>query len=237
MLGWVYQSYLYYLPQYYQNVRGYSAIVSAALSAPIAITQAIASILSGQYISRRKRYGEVIWFGFGMWTLGAGLTILFDRNTHPAICVAALSIIGVGVGNVFQPTLVALQAHSPKRQRAVIISNRNFVRCTGGACGLAISATILQTGLLANLPTRFKYIAASIYSFPHFSDPQSADIVLSAYMKATKVLYIVNTAVIGLCFCACFLVHDKGLQRKEDITANNAMTAPQDEKSTQARQP
>jgi hypothetical protein len=90
MLGWVYQSYLYYLPQYYQNVRGYSAIVSAALSAPIAITQAIASILSGQYISRRKRYGEVIWFGFGMWTLGAGLTILFDRNTHPAIWLRCL---------------------------------------------------------------------------------------------------------------------------------------------------
>lgn len=69
LLGAVYQSYLYYLPMYYQNARGWSPIVSAAFTAPMVGCQALASIASGQYISRTKRYGEVIWAGFGLWTL------------------------------------------------------------------------------------------------------------------------------------------------------------------------
>lgn len=69
LLGAVYQSNLYYLPLYYQNARGWSPIVSAALTAPMVACQSIASISSGQYISRLKRYGEIIWAGFGLWTL------------------------------------------------------------------------------------------------------------------------------------------------------------------------
>lgn len=69
LLGAVYQSYLYYLPLYYQNARGWSPIASAAMTAPMVGCQALASIASGQYISRTKRYGEVIWAGFGLWTL------------------------------------------------------------------------------------------------------------------------------------------------------------------------
>lgn len=68
-LGAVYQSYLYYLPLYLQNVRQYSVVTSAAYTAALVVAQSIMSIISGQYISRRKRYGEVLWTGFGSWTL------------------------------------------------------------------------------------------------------------------------------------------------------------------------
>lgn len=69
LFGFVYQSYLYYLPVYLQNNRQFSVFKSAGLISAIVGTQAVASILSGQYISWRKRYGEVIWVGFGSWTL------------------------------------------------------------------------------------------------------------------------------------------------------------------------
>lgn len=69
LLGAVYQSYLYYVPLYLQNAHQYSVMTSALLYMPMVITQCISSIVSGQYISRYKRYGEVIMFGFGTWTL------------------------------------------------------------------------------------------------------------------------------------------------------------------------
>lgn len=178
--------------------------------------QSVGSVVSGQYISRRHHYGIILWSGFTSWTIGCGLSILFDQETNPGVCVVALLLIGTGVGFVFQPTLVALQAHSPKSQRAVIISSRNFFRCAGGACGLAISATILQSGLRSHLPVDLKYIASSIYNLPTFDDPETTAIVLSAYMKATKYLYITNTAVIGLCLCACVLIKDRGLKREDE---------------------
>ncbi|KAI1370448.1 major facilitator superfamily domain-containing protein [Hypoxylon crocopeplum] len=214
LLGWSYQSLVYYLPQYYQNVRGYDTVVSAALSIPIVVMQSIFSILSGQYISRRQRYGKVIWAGFFCWTLGSVIiTAVFSRSTHPAICVVALAIIGAGVGNAFQPTLVALQVHSSKRHRAVVISTRNFCRASGGAFGLAASALVLQTSFRANLPPEDADLVNYVYALPDTFEDN--DGLLDAYMASIRNVFIMNTIVIGICLLACLLVKDRGLQRSE----------------------
>lgn len=217
LLGWVYQSYLYYLPLYYQNARQYSPIVSAALTIPVLAIQSTSSVLSGQYISRRGRYIEVLWLGFGAWTLGCGLTVLFDRTTHPAVCSVILAIVGLGVGNIFQPTLVALQAHSPKAQRAVVVSNRNFFRCCGGACGLAVSAAVLQASLRSALPQELKHLSQYTYSLSSIANGPEREIVLDAYATASRNVFIMQVPLMGICLAGCFLIKDFGLQRQEPV--------------------
>ncbi|KAL4761572.1 major facilitator superfamily-domain-containing protein [Aspergillus foveolatus] len=218
LLGAVYQAYLYYLPLYYQNARGWSPIVSAALTSPLVACQSMSSVLSGQYISRCKRYGEVIWFGFGMWTLGAGLTLLFKTTTHPAAIAVIVAITGVGVGCTFQPTLVAFQAHCTKRQRAVVISDRNFFRCMGGACGLAISGAVLQATLRSHLPVGYEYLSDSTYSLPAQSSVPKAvwGGIVDAYTAASRAVFILQVPLIGVCFLACLCIKDQGLERPKD---------------------
>src|SRR6201996_5262642 len=133
------------------------------------VTQSIASICSGQYISRMKRYGECIVIGFTLLTIGTSLTTLFNRTIPLWGIVLILIMMGIGNGNVFQPTIISLQAHSPKNQRAIIISVRNFLRCLGGAVGLALSAAILQGTLRSSLPPQFQSLAHSVYSKPNYS--------------------------------------------------------------------
>ncbi|KAL6231714.1 hypothetical protein BDW75DRAFT_36594 [Aspergillus navahoensis] len=218
LLGAVYQAYLYYLPLYYQNARGWSPIVSAALTSPLVACQSVSSVLSGQYISRRKRYGEVIWFGFGTWTLGAGLTLLFKTTTHPAIIAVIVAMTGAGVGCTFQPTLVAFQAHCTKRQRAVVISDRNFFRCMGGACGLAISGAVLQVTLRSHLPAGYEYLSDSTYTLPAQSSLPEAvwGGVVDAYMAASRAVFILQVPLVGVCFLACLCISDHGLERPKD---------------------
>lgn len=132
-----------------------------------------------------------------------------------AVVVVTLAIIGVGVGFVFQPTLVALQAHVPKARRAVITSNRNFFRCAGGACGLAISAAILQTTLRAHLPSQLSYLAKSPYAIQDVAGTDK-DLILDAYMSASKAVFILQVPLIGLCLIGCILLKDMGLQRPEE---------------------
>ncbi|OJK03383.1 hypothetical protein ASPACDRAFT_21728 [Aspergillus aculeatus ATCC 16872] len=218
LLGAVYQSYLYYLPLYYQNARGWSPIVSAALTAPMVACQSLASITSGQYISRMKRYGEVIWAGFFMWTLGAGLMLLFDQHTSPGAIAVIVGIAGIGVGWTFQPTMIAFQAHATKSQRAVVISDRNFFRCIGGACGLAVSAALLQATLRSNLPAGYKDVAESSYTLPSRNGISDSDWeqILAAYVKASHSVFILQVPLIGTCLLACLFLRDRGLERPKD---------------------
>lgn len=69
LFGYVYYAELYYLPIYFQNVRRVSPVVSAALLTPLVVVQSLCSVVSGFYISKFSRYGEVIWLGFSSWTL------------------------------------------------------------------------------------------------------------------------------------------------------------------------
>lgn len=113
-----------------------------------------------------------------------------------------------------QPTLVGLQAHSPKYRRAVIISNRNFFRSAGGACGLAISAAVLQARLRATLPQEYKYISDSTYALPE--SVKHVPGVLDAYMAASHGVFILQVPLIAICFLCTGFIRDRGLEPPED---------------------
>lgn len=226
LFGIVYQSNLYYLPLYFQIVEGYSPIESAALLVPFVAMQSIISTSAGWYISTTKRYGEVIWTGYTLWTLGAGLTLTFARDFAIWKIVLILAVEGSGVGMIFQPTLVAAQAHSKKSDRAVVIAVRNFLRSFGGAVGLALSAAVYSNSLKNHLlnasitlpSTVTTTILGSILSVPDTSslNASQADEVLDAYMAASKSVFYIWAPLMACCLVLCVLIKDKGLARAEE---------------------
>ena len=229
LIGIVFYSLLYYLPIYYQSARQMSVIASAALILPLVITQSIASILSGQYISRIGRYGEVIWLGYACWTLGAGLHLIFSRTIPTIGIVFVLIIEGFGVGLVFQPTLVAAQAHSAKSDRAVVISARNFIRAFGGSVGLSIASAIYSNSLLRGLPTTLPSdlvtaIKGSIFDMPDMSTLPKGEkaTLLDAYANAAKAVFYLWFVSIAICLTLMVFIKDKGLQRKDENVAKQS---------------
>lgn len=226
LFGIVYYSHLYYLPIYYENARQFSPLLSATLTIPFVAGQSFFSILSGQYVSRTKRYGEIIWSGYALWTLGSGLILLLNRTSHKWQIAIFLIIEGAGVGFVFQPTLVAAQAHSLKRDRAVVISARNFLRSLGGALGLALSSAVFSNVLIkslnapnTSLPAAIKAeILASILRVPDLSGLSAVQRreVLDAYMDASRGVFTVWVPLMGVCLMLCLLIKDKGLTRPEE---------------------
>lgn len=149
---------------------------------------------------------------------GAGLTLLFDRDINPGAIAVIVGVVGFGTGLTFQPTLIAFQAHCTKAQRAVVVSDRNYFRCLGGACGLAISAAILQATLRANLPPGYEQLVNSSYSLPPRASVADADWeqILTAYAKASRGVFILQVPLIGTCLLACIFIRDRGLERPKD---------------------
>ncbi|TVY88394.1 putative transporter [Lachnellula willkommii] len=213
----------------------FSPILSAALTLPFVAAQSTMSILTGQYVSRMKRYGEIIWGGYALWTLGAGLILLLDRTTPRWQIIIFLLLEGSGVGGVFQPTIIAAQAHSSKRDRAVVIGVRNFSRSLGGALGLAISSAlfsnVLETSLNSisiPLPAGYKTgLLAAILKIPDVTSLTlvQKNEVLNAYMDASRAVFLLWVPLMGVCLALCVFIKDKGLQRAEEKQQTPELTA------------
>jgi Na+/melibiose symporter-like transporter len=202
----------------YQNVKGYSPLVSAALLLPLVVTQAISSTIAGFCMSKFNFYGYIIWGGFSIWLVGSGLLIQADKGLHIGWVCFFLFLVGTGTGMVFQPTLVALQAQTPKMQRAVVTSNRNFLRSSGGAVGLAVSSAILANVLRSSLPEHLSYVANSTFAAPDLStfDIQDQDAIANAYASASRAVFIFCAPLNALCLALCVFIKDQGLIREED---------------------
>lgn len=50
------------------------------------------------------------------------------------------------------------------------------------------------------------------------------DVVLDAYMSASRAVFILQVPLIGLCLLGCVLIKDRGLQRPEDVKVEQGTT-------------
>lgn len=218
LFGASYFGYLYYLPLYFQNVKGLSPVMSAVVFLSLVIPQSAASIVAGLYMSKFNRYIEVVWWGFGIWSVGSGLMIMSDENTNLGLVAFFLILTGCGTGSIFQPTLVALQAHCPKEQRAVVTSNRNTLRSLGAAVSIAVSGALLANTLKSSLPEELQYLAADSFASPDLSsfNAQQRKQISKAYAAASRAVFIWCFVLIAISLALTTIIRDSGLTRKTE---------------------
>jgi MFS family permease len=218
LFGASYFAYLYYLPLYFQNVKSLSPLMSAVVFLSLVIPQSAASVVAGLYMSKFNRYIEVVWWGFGIWSVGSGLMIMCDENTNLGLVALFLILTGCGTGSIFQPTLVALQAHCPKEQRAVVTSNRNTLRSLGAAVSLAVSGALLTNTLRRSLPEELQYLAADSFAAPDLSSfsPQQRKQISQAYASASRAVFIWCFVLIAASLALTTIIRDSGLSRRTE---------------------
>ncbi|KAF2181366.1 major facilitator superfamily transporter [Zopfia rhizophila CBS 207.26] len=209
--GVCYYGNFFYLPIYFQSVLDFSALVSGALLLPVIVTTSIASMASGQVMSRSGRYMWIVFAGFVLWTLGTGLTCAFSRLTKMWKIVVALIVEGLGIGMTLQPTLVAILSNSSNSDRAVATGLRNFIRTIGGAFGLIISGAILANTLESQLSHHsfmnkdiMKSLTSSTYAVEKLGlTRDEKDLVLNSYMQGIRYIYVLYAACAGTNLLLC----------------------------------
>lgn len=222
--GMAYYGFTFYIAYYYQIVRGLDSIHSSILMLPLVIPQSVVSVISGQIISYTGHYIYVVIFGYSIWTLSCGLTLLFDLNTNYGIIVIVLLLMGSGVACTFQPTMVAAQSQAKKSERAVVISCRNVIRSFGGAMGLAIASLIISNTLISEinhqrsqgvLPNDYlNYMQNHIYSKIDTSvlTHDQVVVVRQMYMTSIRNFFYLTIPLLAICLITNLFVKDKGLQ-------------------------
>jgi EmrB/QacA subfamily drug resistance transporter len=139
------------LPLYLQIVFGLSPTNSGLASLPLMVGLLIASIGSGQIISRTGKYR--IFPITGTIVLAAGYLVLtFLTYDKPLWYIfIAMFLIGLGLGQMMQTLTLASQNAVQPTQMGVATGASTFFRQIGGTLGVAVLLSVLFASLPTNI--------------------------------------------------------------------------------------
>src|SRR4051795_8105549 len=135
---------LTYLPLFQQVVRGATPTESGLQLVPVMAGVLIASIASGQIISRTGRYKA--WPVAGTAIACAGMFALstMDAATSTGAAAAFMFVLGLGLGMVMQVLVLAVQNAVPYEQLGVATSGATLFRSIGGGQGVAATGALVS---------------------------------------------------------------------------------------------
>jgi EmrB/QacA subfamily drug resistance transporter len=140
-----------YIPLYQQIVRGLSPTKSGLLMLPMVVGMFIASMGSGQLITRTGRYRIFPLIGTVLLAIGLWLFSHLGIATSYVVLSLWMLVIGLGLGQLFQVPTLAVQNSTDRENLGTATSTVSFFRSIGSALGGAIFGTILISRLTHHL--------------------------------------------------------------------------------------
>jgi EmrB/QacA subfamily drug resistance transporter len=140
-----------YMPLYLQNVRGHSPTTSGLLMTPMMAGLLVASIGSGNLISRFGRYKPFPIAGTALITVGLVLLSRLYVDTSSVQAALYMVVLGLGMGMVMQVLVLVAQNAVDYRDLGVATSGSTLFRSVGGSIGVAVFGAIFANQLTSNL--------------------------------------------------------------------------------------
>ncbi|KAL6243104.1 hypothetical protein RBB50_010204 [Rhinocladiella similis] len=201
-------THVYYLPFYFQAVKGTSAEGSGIRTIPYLVSITLSSIVVGGSITVLGPYVPFTWFGSAVFAVGSGLlhTLKVDSSTGTWIGYQILT--GVGAGACVQIPFIAVQVVLTKKDMPVGNAVAIFFNSLGGAISISIAQNIFSNGLVNEIPKYTKgvnpytIIGAGATHIREVTPPSQLAGVLKAYNIAVTNSYILAIA----CACIAFLL-------------------------------
>jgi EmrB/QacA subfamily drug resistance transporter len=132
-----------YVPVYAQGVLHSSATSSGVILIPLSLGWVIASIVSGQLIARTGRYRIYPLLGSLLVLAGTLLLTQLDAHSSRAAVSGYLTVIGVGMGTMFQTFVIATQNRVDFSDLGVATAAIQFGRSMGGSISVAVLGALL----------------------------------------------------------------------------------------------
>ena len=143
-----------FTPLVFQGVLGISATNSGALITPMMFGLLAASTLTGFAMRRIKYYRYLGTLGVAVMIVGMYLLSQITPSIPEWRVVAALIVVGLGIGTTFPLYLTAVQVALPRQFMGVASSQIQFWRNLGGTVGSSILGAVLANRLPGYLNTQ-----------------------------------------------------------------------------------
>lgn len=141
------------LPLYLQIVTGLTPTESGFATLPMIGGLMIASITSGQLVSRTGKYR--IFPILGTAFMAAGYVVLTGMTIDKPLIylMGAMFLIGLGLGQLMQSLVLASQNSVAPKDMGVATSSATFFRQIGGTMGTAVLLSVLFATMPTNIST------------------------------------------------------------------------------------
>ncbi|MFJ3905336.1 MDR family MFS transporter [Streptomyces sp. NPDC090025] len=140
-----------FLPTYLQYVDGDSATISGIRTLPMVVGLLIASIFSGNVVSKTGTYRIFPIVGCLVMGVGLYLLSLMGPGTSTWLESLYMFVLGVGIGLCMQVLTIAVQNTVEYTDLGTATSGVTFFRTLGSSFGTAVFGTIYANSLKPNL--------------------------------------------------------------------------------------
>lgn len=196
MTGACFMVMVYYLPIWFQAIKGDSAINSGISTLPMLLALVITSVGNGIMISKLGYYTPSLIAGSVLLSIGAGLFTLFRVHTAHPMWIGVQVLFGVGIGAGMQQANTAAQTVLNRKDSPTGVAIMMFGMTLGGSIASSIGQNILNNKLISGLSAIPGFDARSVVStgateLRHAFPVQYLPQVLHAYNNAlTDVFYV-----------------------------------------------
>ena len=217
---------LYYMPLYFEAVKGYRPVIAGLALFPQTFTVAPAGALAGALITKTGRYRWSIWFGWTLGTVGLGLFCVLQVGTSIPGWIFLNIVSGLGLGFLFPAIATAIQASVSSEHVAMAIAMFSFFRSAGTALGVAVGGVVFQNRMKANLLT---YPSLAPLAGPYSADavglikiirdmPDGAEktALKQAYTDSLRIVWAVCCALGGVALLISLLTRHHSLDQALD---------------------
>ncbi|MFF0142447.1 MDR family MFS transporter [Streptomyces sp. NPDC005227] len=201
-----------FLPTYLQYVDGDSATISGVRTLPLVVGLLIASIFSGNVVSKTGQYRIFPIVGSLVMALGLYLMSLMGPDSGTWLESLYMFVLGTGIGLSMQVLTIAVQNTVEYTDLGTATSGVTFFRTLGSSFGTAVFGTIYTNALKPNLADGVRSAAETGAAPPavvaraaqspealHRLPAQAARPIIEAYADTihTVFLWTVPVALLG----------------------------------------
>ncbi|KAL8830989.1 MAG: hypothetical protein Q9191_001117 [Dirinaria sp. TL-2023a] len=216
---------IYYIPFYFQAVKGTTAEGSGIRTIPYLVSTTIASVVIGGAITTFGWYTPFMWFGAAIFTVGSGMLYTLRVADYAGYWIGWQLIAGIGSGCAVQIPFIAVQVVLPAKDMPTGNALAIFFNSLGGSISISIAQNIFSNTLVKQLPIQAPgvnpavIIGAGATHVREVTPPEKLGGVLQAYDMAVTRALILPIAVGGLAFIASLFMEMKSVKGKKLVAA------------------
>jgi EmrB/QacA subfamily drug resistance transporter len=220
-----------FIPLFLQVVNSASATNSGLQLLPLVLGLLVASVGSGQVITRTGHYKVFPVVGTALATVAMVLLSTMGTQTTEVTVIAYMVVLGAGIGLSMQTLVLATQNVVPTRDLGAATSSISFFRSMGGSIGVAIFGALFNSALANRLADIDVPIGDASDLTPDvlrgLPPPERADVV-SAFADSLTGVFLYAAPLVAVAFVLSWLLRETPLRtnRYNDVDSATAATEP-----------